>query len=1029
MLTNRIYRRIVKISVLPLVLNLILLFPGGSMGNDTDIYAAGATMKPMVMIVIDNSGSMNDGLPYDSATTYAGNYATNTVYTFTCTKTRGNLCTAGVWTAYSGSYTDLINRDPGVETPGQDGIDDNSASVKLGNRLNFENTATSKKIDIAKSVLNNVVTLMYNYVDFGFMKFNMDDGGNVINKIGATETSMHGQISAILANTWTPLAEALTDVGKYFEDTYIGQYSPWTSANWCQKGFVIIMSDGEPTYDTNTKILGHFLERYHAEDNLSNRPIPSPLPATSDIGYYWDQDGDYKKNSNTLTDPLNNDVWVPDNTYSDDVPQTFLDDVARYLYRHDLRPDLQGTQNLTTYTIGFTHASTLMQKTAQEGGGLYFTAYNAEQLEAALLSALDDIAKKLQTYTAPVVPVTRTSSGDRMYLAFFKPLAFSKFWPGDVQKYGLSNSNQIIDSNDKAATDSSGAMLDTAVPYWSASAVLKARTAARNIYTYLGTTPILSHANNRFDATNTSLTEAWLGTPIKISSASSTTTAREDLISYIHGYDAYNDEGNGYSVKREHVLGDILHSVPLVVDYAGAYAANPNRYIYFGSNDGMIHCLRDTDGEEMWAFVPPDVLPRLKLFKEGSSHPLFCDGTAKLYEERNTSGLITRAILVFGERGGGNCYYALDVTDPSDPRYLWKIDSSTPGFTELGQTWSEPLIAPVRMNTSGVETTYKALIFGGGFDPAQADNTAVLAASKGRGVYIADVFTGGLLKSFTHAATTTTPPLNYNVADMLYSIPSAVLAVDKSNDGYVDKLYVGDLGGNLWRVAAPNGKDNLIDNWIVRKFFASNPGADGSSGRKLFYPPEIGLERTYDILLFGTGDRDNPRSTTAVNRLYGVRDYNQETGFATITESTAGMVDRTAVPYSSTLTSPICGWYIRLTNSGEKMLATPLLFNKYMLATSFVPNNGICSVGGDARLYAVDYLIGTYTYYTLGVGIPTEVVLVVRGTGSTAFVGAGGGVINIASLTPDSSSPNQTPISTIFALQTGIIPISWREVF
>jgi len=1026
-LTNRIYRKIVKISILPIILNMILAFPGGALGNDTDIYAAGATLKPMVMILIDNSGSMDEGLPYDSGSTYAGSYNPSTVYRYNCTRWRRGVCVAGNWTAYAGTFTDVINRDPGVDTPGQDGIDDNNASVMLGNRLNFDNTPTSRKIDVAKSVLNNIVTLMYDQVDFGFMKLNRDDGGNVINKIGATETSMHGQISAINANTWTPLAEALTDVGRYFEDTYIGQYSPWTDDNWCQKGFVIIMTDGAPTYDTDRNILSHFLERYHAEDNLPNRPIPSPLPSGSNRGYYWDQNSDYNRNSSTVTDPLNNDVWVADDTYSDDVPQTFLDDVARYLYRHDLRPDIDGTNNLTTYTIGFTHTSPLLEKTAQEGGGLYFTANNAEQLERALLSALDDIAKKLQTYTAPVVPVTRTSSGDRMYLAFFKPLTFSKFWPGDVQKYGLSGSNQIVDRNGNPATDAAGAMLDTAVPYWSASALLKARTSPRNIYTYFGTTPVLSDANNRFDTSNTYLSAAVLGNPAKISTADSATSARDDLISYLHGYDAYNEEGNGYAAKREYVLGDILHSVPLVLDYAGAYAADPNRYIYFGSNDGMIHCLRDSDGEEMWAFIPPDALPRLKQFQEGTTHPLFCDGTIRVYEERTTSGTITRAVIVFGERGGGNSYYAIDVTDPSDPRFLWRINSSTSGFSELGQTWSEPIVAPVKMNNAGVETTYKAIIFGAGFDSAQADNPAVLAASAGRGVFIADVLTGSLLKSFTSAATTTVPN-NLNVAGMLYSIPSAVLAVDKSADGYVDRIYVGDLGGNLWRIGAPNGKDNLIDNWIVRKQFATNPGADGSTGRKIYYPPDIGFENTFDIVLFGTGDRDNPRATTTVDRVYGVKDFNQLTGFTTLTESSAGMENRTNTPFASA-TVPALGWYFRLVNTGEKMLATPLLFNKYLLATTFSPNNGVCSVGGDAKLYAVNYLLGTYTYYTLGVGIPTEVVLVVRSIGTTAFVGAGGGVINVAGLNPDGTSPNQTPISEVLNLNTGIIPISWREVF
>jgi type IV pilus assembly protein PilY1 len=1012
-LSSRKFKKIIKISILPIIFNLFMMLPGICAADDTEIYSAGASLRPMVLIIMDNSGSMDDPVPYDSTVTYVGSYTSTQLYRYQCIANCSKKNKTFGYTTYSGTFTDVVNKDGGVDVAGQDGVDDTTSTIMVGNRVNYLALPATSKISTEKSVLNNLVDIMHNDVEFGFMKFRDEDGGNLISKIGSTIGAMHGQISSMNATTWTPLAEALTDAGKYFEDTYTGQFSPWTNSNWCQKAFVIIITDGEPTHDTSETILGHFLAR--------GKTIPDPMPNTDNLGKYWDQDGDYLKHSNSVTDSQNNDVWVTDNQYSDTVPQTFLDDVAHYLYNHDLRPDLSGTQNVTTYTIGFTHSSPLLQKTATAGGGLYFSANSAEELSHSLLLALDDIAKKLQTYTAPVVPVTRTSSGDKMYLAFFKPMAFSKFWAGDLQKYGLSNSNQIVDSAGNAATDAAGSMIDGSVPYWSAANMLKTRVTARKIYTYLGTTLDLTNNANSFSKTNTYLTAALLGNPLKDSDANPATSAKDDLINYIHGYDAFNEAGTGiYSAKRDFILGDILHSVPLVVDYAAPTATNPNRYIYFGSNDGMLHCIDDTDGSEVWAFVPPAVLPNLKLYQEGSSHPYLVDGSAKLYQERNSAGVITKAIVIFGQRAGGNNYYALDVTTPASPRYLWNINSSSSGFSELGQTWSDPVIGTVRKNVSGTNVDYQAIIFGAGFDSAQANDPSVAAAARGRGVFIADILSGSIISSFTHD----------NSAGMDYSIASTVLAVDRTYDGVIDRIYVGDLGGNLWRIAAPDGQDNLINNWGARKLFASNPGADGSGGRKIYYPPDIAFLTNYDYLFFGTGDRDNPRSTTVVDRLYGVKDTSPPTAsFVTLTESTTGMVNRTGVVatgYTAPLGGP--GWYVVLA-AGEKALATPVLFNKYVLIDTFSPNNLTCSVGGTARLYAIGYLTGIYSYYVIGVGIPTEVVLVVRPTGSTAFVGAGGGVRNLSDLVPENNSPNTMPISEVFDFRTGINPISWREVF
>ena len=94
--------------------------------------------------------------------------------------------------------------------------------------------------------------------------------------------------------------------------------------------------------------------------------------------------------------------------------------------------------------------------------------------------------------------------------------------------------------------------------------------------------------------------------------------------------------------------------------------------IYAGANDGMLHAFNDSDGQELWAFIPPCLLGRLKELHTDTPG-IFVDGSPKAYVTYDGSGNVTKAILIFGLRRGGNYYYALDVTNPLVPKYLWRI--------------------------------------------------------------------------------------------------------------------------------------------------------------------------------------------------------------------------------------------------------------------------------------------------------------------------------------------------------------------
>jgi type IV pilus assembly protein PilY1 len=97
----------------------------------------------------------------------------------------------------------------------------------------------------------------------------------------------------------------------------------------------------------------------------------------------------------------------------------------------------------------------------------------------------------------------------------------------------------------------------------------------------------------------------------------------------------------------------------------------------------MLHAVKDESsssgyetnyGEEAWAFIPPDLLPKLKNIIEGTSHQYYVDSSPKAYfKDDNRNGVIDtgdQVILVCGERKGGSGYFALDITNPDSPQYL-----------------------------------------------------------------------------------------------------------------------------------------------------------------------------------------------------------------------------------------------------------------------------------------------------------------------------------------------------------------------
>lgn len=255
-------------------------------------------------------------------------------------------------------------------------------------------------------------------------------------------------------------------------------------------------------------------------------------------------------------------------------------------------------------------------------------------------------------------------------------------------------------------------------------------------------------------------------------------TATQLFLRWIRGFDVFNDAGittgppfNGLTTttQRKWLMGDVLHSRPLAINYgarppgggSGYSEANQDVRLVFGANDGLLRMVRNTlpgasspsattqqgpgYGAEVWAFMPREVLshvPRLALTTSnvGVNRPYGVDGEPTLFTiDTNRDGIVDndgsctvgaddcdRAWVYFGLRRGGKAYYAIDVSNPDAtvPKLLWKVDDSMADFAELGLTFSTPRVGWVRfedvsgLNQFGSPATnvpVPVVVVGGGY--------------------------------------------------------------------------------------------------------------------------------------------------------------------------------------------------------------------------------------------------------------------------------------------------------------------------
>lgn len=558
-----------------------------------------------------------------------------------------------------------------------------------------------------------------------------------------------------------------------------------------------------------------------------------------------------------------------------------FDDVAYYLAHEDLRSDLVGDQFVTTYVVGYNEHAPILYDAAYNGNGLYFNANNAIELYLSIEYALQDIMRRISAGSAVAVVSTERGTDDRLYRGKFMP----DDWHGYLECYELP-----YEDGDPAL--------------WEAGEILRTTpTSQRTIYTGLG--------DERLDFTEARAEDlrAALGAPNDVFAAS--------LINWTRG-----DYQSNMRDRKGWILGDIVHSTPVVVGppasfqateaYQTFYDNNVNRQklVYVGANDGMLHAFDAEYGYEAWAFVPEFALGEIAaLADSGYCHRYTCDQTVSV-KDIKVDG-VWRTILAAGGGRGSSSFFCLDITDPGDPDLLWQRD--------LPDGWE---------HTSEIEIvdvggTAMALI-GSGFHDDGGEAR----------LYSYRIYDGMALGWFQWS-----PGVSRNKM-------TKPALVDRDLDGDIDLMYVAEMSGDIMRIDTHD--EPYLASWTSTTLLetdheiTANPVvAYGENGENLVYVGTGAYLEDEDIL------------TTDPQKFVCVIDRHDET-----TYHLGNLANQTSTIEEDV--SGYAGWYIDLWNKkdGERVTQVAAVVAGTVIFTSFAPSEDPCVAGGTSWLYQLDYRNG-----------------------------------------------------------------------
>ncbi|MEM8661491.1 MAG: hypothetical protein AAGF35_11450, partial [Pseudomonadota bacterium] len=335
--------------------------------------------------------------------------------------------------------------------------------------------------------------------------------------------------------------------------------------------------------------------------------------------------------------------------------------------------------------------------------------------------------------------------------------------------------------------------------------------------------------------------------------------------------------------------------------------------------------------------------------------------------------------------------FAFDMSNPDKPKFKWEISNKSSGFEQLALTFSTPRIAHLDL---GKATPEPVLVFAGGYHGGRNGATGVgqdvssAPDTIGNAIYVVKPETGELIWRASGPGTDGTPSSlgsSDSVAELLHSIPAPISIIDSDNNGIDDRAYVGDSGGNVWRIdfnesahRAENMAGDITDHWRVSKLAAL--GGSGVSDRRFFHAPDVTLSKDAASDFVGiailSGNRAAPLDMSVENYAYFIKDRGE--GQTAVREVIMHSQLQDVTRFCSNSKDVEClqpellsGWKMELTSLGEKGLSTPVIAEGKLFFTSYVPAQPDqitqCeSAVGSTRLYAMELLDGSPAQTPMG---------------------------------------------------------------
>lgn len=630
----------------------------------------------------------------------------------------------------------------------------------------------------------------------------------------------------------------------------------------------------------------------------------------------------------------------------------------------------QGTKNWPAPAADSPTAIDDLWHAAVNGRGTYFSAQSPDSLVTGITNALTGVTARTGTAAAAATSNLEPVAGDNyVYIALYRTVK----WDGDLQA-------KTIDPNTGAIASS---------PSWSAQPLLdtKASTASdtRTIYTYNSATGALKPFTwGDLTAAEQAYFNDMCSPTEKLSQCSTLTVAQktaasgQNLVNFLRGQNGYEDEASNTDRlyrDREHVLGDMVNSQPVYVrrppfdyvdeNYDAFKSAQNNRtpMVYVAVNDGMLHAFNGDTGAEVWAYVPPMVLPNMYKLADknySSNHQYYVDGSPTIGDicpgapSSTCSSNQWKTILVGGLNAGGRGYYALDITSPGSPKALWNFTVSND--SDLGYTFGNPVITKRKDGTWVV-------VFTSGYNN--------VSPGSGRGyLYVLNANTGALLEK-----------IDTGVGDAINPSGLAKINawVNSTTSNMAERFYGGDLLGNVWRfdidnVVPPAGKEAML--------IAELGQGNGALAQSVTTKPELteitagGTNHAVINVATGRYLGTSDLADTSQQSVYAFKDNLTATGLGKVRQGgvlvkqtlttftgSSGEQMRTsstnAVDWSTT-----SGWYVDFNpdneSPGERVNVDMQQQLGLLTVAANVPNTNACNVGGYAWLYSFDYKTGQY---------------------------------------------------------------------